>query len=266
MNETYVAHPPPQVHLAQGHLSNAMTAVPWDFPPDMAGVGGVRATLPDMLRYLEGQLGTRESAITPALAVTQEQVASVGGHRMGMNWNLSARNGHTIVSHEGGTGGYSSYTGFDRVAKRAVVLLSDTALVSVDGLGRLGTHLLDSAAPAGPPRLAAVADAKLIDALVGKYRLPSGLGIELRHKDRALTIQADAQPEFEMGYDSVGDFYPLKFDAGLRPNRKADGTYTLPGFSLVLRLRPSESMRRCRWRANGRRPKRSSATMPATIR
>ena len=226
MNETYVAHPSPQVHLAQGHLSNAMTAVPWDFPADMAGVGGVRATLPDMLRYLEGELGTRESAITPALARTQEQVASVGGHRMAMNWNLSARNGRTIVSHEGGAGGYSSYAGFDRAAKRAVVLLSDTALVSVDGLGRLGTHLLDPSAPAGPPRLAAVADAKLIDALVGKYRLPSGLGIELRHKDRALTIQADAQPEFEMGYDSVGDFYPLKFDAVLRPNRKADGTYT----------------------------------------
>jgi CubicO group peptidase (beta-lactamase class C family) len=181
MNETYVAHRPSQVRLAHGHLSNAMTAVPWDFPADMAGVGGVRATLPDMLRYLEGEIGTCESAITPALARTQEQVASVGGHRMGMNWNLSARNGHTIVSHEGGTGGYSSYTGFDRVAKRAVVLLSDTALVSVDGLGRLGTHLLDPAAPAGPPRLVAAADAGLIDALVGKYRLPSGLGIELRH-------------------------------------------------------------------------------------
>lgn len=232
MSETYVAKPPPHVRLAQGHLSNAMTAVPWDFPPDMAGVGGVRATLPDMLRYLEGQLGKRENAITPALARTQEQVANVSGHRMGMNWNLSTRSGHTIVSHEGGTGGYSSYAGFDRTAKRAVVLLSDTALVSVDGLGRLGTHLLDPAAPAGPPRLVATADAKLIDALVGKYRLSSGLGIELRHKDSGLIIQADGQPEFEMGYDSAGDFYPLKFDAGLRPKRKADGTYTFTWFQL----------------------------------
>ena len=89
MNETYVARRPPQVRLAQGHLPNAMPAVPWDFHPDMAGVGGVRATLPDMLRYLEGQLGTRESAITPALAQTQEQVADVDGRRMGMNWILS---------------------------------------------------------------------------------------------------------------------------------------------------------------------------------
>ena len=95
MNETYVAKRPPQVRLAQGHLANALPAVPWDFPADMAGVGGVRATLPDMVRYLEGALGTRESAITPALARTQQQVASVGGHRMGINWNLYTVNGRT---------------------------------------------------------------------------------------------------------------------------------------------------------------------------
>jgi hypothetical protein len=55
---------------------------------------------------------------------------------MGMNWNLSIRNGHTRISHEGGTGGYSSFAAFDRAGKRAVVLLSDTALTSVAALDR----------------------------------------------------------------------------------------------------------------------------------
>src|SRR5262245_25177463 len=106
MSDTYIAERPPNVHLAQGHLSNTMPTGPWDFPVDMAGVGGVRATLPDMVRYLEGQLGTRASQITPALARTQQQVASVGGHTMGMNWEfLSAANGRTIIMHPGGTGG-----------------------------------------------------------------------------------------------------------------------------------------------------------------
>ena len=225
LNETYVARRPPQVHLAQGHLPNAAPAVPWDFHPDMAGVGGVRATLPDMLRYLEGQLGTRESAVTAALAKTQEQVANIDGHRMGMNWNLSTRSGRTLISHEGGTGGYSSFAGFDRAAKRAVVLLSDTTLTSIGGLASVGLHLLDPSVLVGPPHVVATADTKLIDALVGKFRLAGGLGIELRHKAAGLTIQADDQPEFEMGYDSAGDFYPLKFAAVLRPKRKADGTY-----------------------------------------
>jgi CubicO group peptidase (beta-lactamase class C family) len=72
MNDTYVAKRPPQVRLAQGHLSIGKPTVSWDFPANMAGVGGVRATLPDMLRYVEGELGTRESAITPVLARTQQ--------------------------------------------------------------------------------------------------------------------------------------------------------------------------------------------------
>ena len=233
MSDSYIAKRPPNVRVAQGHLSNAMPAGPWDFDIDMAGVGGVRATLPDMVRYLEGQLGMRASQITPALARTQQQVASIGGHAMGMNWEiLSAANGRTIIMHPGGTGGYSSFVAFDRAAKRAVVLLSDTALTDLGGLRMLGLHLLDPSLPGGAPRTVATADVKLIDALVGRYRLRNGLGMELRHKGNALTIQADAQPEFEMGYDSAGDFYPLKFDALLRPRRKADGTYTFAWFQL----------------------------------
>ena len=194
MNETFIAKRPPQVRLAQGHLANALPASPWDFPVDMAGVGGVRATLPDMVRYLEGELGTGESAITPALARTQEQVASVGGHTMGMNWMLSVVNGRTVVAHDGGTGGYSSFVAFDRAAKRAVVLLSDTALTSVGGLRYARAAL---ARPVGARRHAPHRrdrDAKLIDALVGGYRLQGGLGMQLRHKGNALTSKPTASP------------------------------------------------------------------------
>ena len=61
-------------------------------------------------------------------------------------------------------------------------MLSDTALTSIGGLGTLGLHLLDPSVPVGTPRIVATADAKLIDALVGRYRLQGGLGMELRHK------------------------------------------------------------------------------------
>jgi serine-type D-Ala-D-Ala carboxypeptidase/endopeptidase len=98
MSDTYITKRPPQVRLAQGHLPNAMIQMPWDFPVDMAGVGGVRATLPDMVRYVEGELGTRESEITLALARTQQQVASVGGHTMGMNWGIVSTT-NTVDSH-----------------------------------------------------------------------------------------------------------------------------------------------------------------------
>jgi hypothetical protein len=226
MTETYITKQPPQVRLTQGHVGNALPTSPWDFPVDMAGVGAVRATLGDMVRYLEAQLGKRGSAITPAMAQTQVQIADVDGHRMGMNWWLLPVNGRTVTAHGGGTGGFSSFIAFDRATKRGVVVLSDTSLLTVGGLGSVALHLLDASVLIGAPRLVATADGKLIDGLAGHYRLQSGLGLELRHKDKALTIQADGQPEFEMGYDSAGDFYTLAFDALLRPKRKVDGTYT----------------------------------------
>jgi serine-type D-Ala-D-Ala carboxypeptidase/endopeptidase len=171
MSDTYIAKRPPNVRVAQGHLSNATPAGPWDFQVDMAGVGGVRATLPDMVRYLEGQLGTRESQITPALARTQQQVSSVGGHTTGMNWEIllstaNIANGHTIVMHPGGTGGYSSFVAFDRASKRAVVLLSDTALTDLGGLRTLGLHLLDPSLPVGTPRTVASSSSTRLPAVI----------------------------------------------------------------------------------------------------
>lgn len=231
MRDTFISRPRAGIRRAQGHLSTGTATGAWDFPTDMAGVGGVRSTLRDMIRYMEGELGTRPAAITSAMALTQQQVAALPGHTMGMNWIiLPGREGRTFRIHEGATGGFSSFVGFDRQSKRAVVLLSDTALSALGGLGALGLHLLDPVVLAGSPHVIATPDPKLIKALVGRYRLKTGLGAELRAKGDVLSVQADRQPEFEMGYDSAGDFYPLQFDAILRPRRKADGTYALTWF------------------------------------
>jgi serine-type D-Ala-D-Ala carboxypeptidase/endopeptidase len=233
MDDTFIVRCPPSVRAAQGHFSNGRPTGSWDVRVDLAGAGGVRATLPDMVRYLEGQLGMRDSPITPVLARTHELVLSIDGQATGMAWETwSTENGRTLVMHPGGTGGFSAFFAFDRAAKHGVVLLSDTALTDVGGLRRLGMHLLDRSLPAGTPRTMATAEVKLIDALVGRYRLQFGLGMELRRKDKKLTIQADDEPEFEMEYDSAGEFFPMEFDAILRPRRIVDGTYTFTWFQL----------------------------------
>lgn len=233
MDDTYIVRRPPAVHAAQAHFSNGRATGPWDVSADLAGAGGVRATLPDMIRYLEGQFGLRDSSITAALARTQEKVSNVGGVAAGMAWELlSTENGRTFVLHPGGTGGFSAFFAFDRAARKGVVLLSDTALTDVGGLRRLGLHLLDPSLPPGAPRVVVDADVKLIDALAGRYRLQSGLTMELRRKANMLTIQAEGQPEFEMGYDSAGEFYPLVFDAILQPRRKSDGSYAFTWYQL----------------------------------
>jgi serine-type D-Ala-D-Ala carboxypeptidase/endopeptidase len=225
MKDTFIVTRPSAVRVAEGHFSNSRPTGPWDVGVNLAGFGAVRATLPDMVRYLEGQLGMRDSSITPVLAQTQQRTAG--------DWEiLSTENGRTFIMRSGGTGGFSSFLAFDRAAKRGVVLLSDTALSDVGGLRRLAMHLLDPSLPTGTPRNAATAEVKLIDALVGRYRLPIGLSMELRRKGNKLTIQFDGEPEFEMEYDSAGEFYPFEFDAILQPRRKVDGAYTFTWHAL----------------------------------
>jgi CubicO group peptidase (beta-lactamase class C family) len=241
MDDTFIVTRPSAVRVAEGHFSNSRPTGPWDVRVDLAGAGGVRATLPDMVRYLEGQLGMRDSSITPFLAQTQEQIAGVGSQATSMAWQiLSTENGRTFAMRPGGTGGFSSFFAFDRAAKHGVVLLSNTALTEVGGLRRLALHLLDPSLPAGTPRNMATAEVKLIDALVGRYRLRTGTGpnpashrsLELRRQGNKLTIQFDGEPEFEMEYDSAGEFYPFEVDAILQPRRKVDGTYTFTWHAL----------------------------------
>jgi len=142
-----------------------------------------------------------------------------------MNWMLPKVGGHTVHLHEGGTGGFSSFVAFDIDRKRGVVILSDTTWNSIGSLGSLGMHLVDASMPLGKPRTVATPDTAMLDALVGGYVLGNGMKMTLSRKGDALAVQAQDQAEFSMGFDSAGDFYPLLFDAVLRPQRKADGSY-----------------------------------------
>ena len=228
MHGAHVATPPAGIAAAQGHLSTGRPTAAWTFHPRLSGVGGVRATLDDMVRYVQAHLdGTGDARPDAALAATRRPVATAATPaNVGMNWMLQPwRDGGTLVAHEGGTGGFSSLVAFVPGTRRGVVILSDTSLNALGGLGTLGMHLLDPAMPAPKPRRAATPDASLLSALEGRYRLEGGPGIRLWQQDGALWGQADGQGAFRLGHDDAGDFYPLDFDALLSPQRQADGRY-----------------------------------------
>lgn len=223
MDGAYVSRPPEGITAARGHAPNTRPVPAWTFQPDLAGVGGVRATLDDMVAYLKGQLGGAPESLMPALELTQQPLWTAGQPTMAMNWMIAPLNGRQVHVHEGGTGGFSSMVAFDREAGRGVVVLSDTALHSLGGLGSIGLHLLDPAVPLGGPRVASPAPVALVEALVGEYQLQGAMKMTLRRTGDALEIQAQGQPPFAMGHDSAGDFYPLAFDALLKPVKQPDG-------------------------------------------
>lgn len=224
METAYVKDKPSKVRAATGHAQSGQAVPAWTFATNAAGAGGVRATLDDMVHYVQGQLGWRGGAIQPALQLTHEKLSD--SPAVAMNWMLVPVAGRTVYAHEGGTGGFSSLAAFDPERGRGVVVLSDTSVTALGGLGDLGLHLLDDAVPLGTPRQVATPPAELLEGLAGEYTLQGGLGMTLSARGGKLYVQATGQPEFELGHDSAGDFYPLAFDALLTPQKNPDGRYS----------------------------------------
>nr|WP_241093721.1 serine hydrolase [Xanthomonas sp.] len=223
MDRAYVERAPAGIRAAQGHSSNGQPVPAWNFGVDLAGVGGVRATLDDMAKYVQAQLGQAQAPIAKALRLSQQQVSEQPP--MAMNWMLLSVADRVVHLHEGATGGFSAFVAFDRGRQRGVAILSDTSWISTGGLQGLGLHLLDDSFPLGKPRKRVPAPAELLDQLAGQYHIAGGLKMELRRKDDALIIHPQGQREYAMAFDDAGDFYPLEFDALLQPQRKADGSY-----------------------------------------
>lgn len=223
MDHAYINRRPAGVRVAVGHTPNARPTAPWQFATDLAGVGGVHATLDDMVRYVQGGLGWIDVPIADAMARTHERLSSAPP--MGMNWMLAPVAGREVLVHEGGTGGFSSFVALDPQRQRGVVVLSDTAWHSIGSLGSLGNHLVDASLPLGKPRREVPADPALLQALAGDYQLQGAMRMTLRERNGRLHVQADGQGEYAMGHDDAGDFYPLELDAVLRPQRRSDGSY-----------------------------------------
>lgn len=140
MRGTYIGKAPAGVRKAIGHVEGRPVRE-WTFPVNFAGTGGVRATLPDMVRYLQAQMGLIDTPAAPALAMTHEPLA--GEPEIGMAWFLTRLGNRTLYNHDGGTGGFTSVMMFDRVGQRGVVILADNNWTPQERMNALAIHLLD---------------------------------------------------------------------------------------------------------------------------
>jgi len=219
MDGAYMEERPEVVRAAVGHRHyDAQPTAPWVFPKKLAGVGGVRATLDDMVRYVQAQIAPPLEGIGPALRLTQERLHE-GRISFGMHWMQRPADELSLNYHGGETGGFSAFVAFDREAQRGVVALSDTSWGTLGGLGNFAVHLLaPDSVPLEAPRREVAPPQALLDALAGDYLLGGVMPMTLTVRDGALYAQAQGQPEYEMGYDSAGDFFALNFDAVLSPN------------------------------------------------
>ncbi len=135
--------------FAQGHNAQAEPVPLWDLP-SLSGAGALRSTANDMLLFLAANLSSDEGPVFAALRRTHEvQAPDVApGLSMALGWLVNMRNpDRPIIWHNGGTGGFHSFIGFDPSSYRAVVVLTN----GTQSIDDIGFHLLDDRNPLSPP-------------------------------------------------------------------------------------------------------------------
>jgi CubicO group peptidase (beta-lactamase class C family) len=136
--------PEQQARLVPGHSPKGEPVSNWDFDA-LAGAGALRSTVQDMLLFLEANLRPDATPLAPVLERAQKGHFTRLTDEVGLGWQiLQTVEGPVVHWHNGGTGGYTSFIGFDRGNQVAVALLSNTgdAAAMDQSLDTIGFEIL----------------------------------------------------------------------------------------------------------------------------
>jgi CubicO group peptidase (beta-lactamase class C family) len=123
-------------HLAKGHDQQGNVVSNWDVGV-LGGAGALRSTMDDMLKFARANLQTR-GRLQQVMQRTHVERAPAMKGAIGMNWIIRRLDGQEIHWHNGGTGGYRTWIGFDKKKGLAAVVLTN----STHGADDLGFELL----------------------------------------------------------------------------------------------------------------------------
>jgi CubicO group peptidase (beta-lactamase class C family) len=123
-------------HLAKGHNAAGAVVMNWDVGV-LGGAGALRSTMNDMLKFARANLQTR-GRLPQVMQRTHAERAKAGPGFIAMNWIIRRTDGRDVVWHNGGTGGYRTWMGFDKQKGLAAVVLTNSA----HGADDLGFELL----------------------------------------------------------------------------------------------------------------------------
>ena len=129
-----------KARLATGHDESGRRAAFYDFQV-MAGAGALCSTANDLLKYASANLGLTPSPLRPLMEAMQvvRHTNSPGDFgKTAMPWfDQAVYNppGTDLLGHGGGTGGASTFIGFDRKQRRGVVVLSNQKVLHASPIG-----------------------------------------------------------------------------------------------------------------------------------
>lgn len=218
--------------MAEGSNEALKPVANWDFDA-LAGAGALRSTALDMLKFLTAAMGTRPTPLRAAFDLMLEKKLPTGTPdlEIAMGWHVWTKYGATIVWHNGGTGGFRSWAGFDPAKKTAVVVLCNTSF----GVDDLGLHALVADWPAGrlkapDARPETAVDEKTLETYVGEYEIAPDVRLTVTKTGAKLFLRRAGQPMYEMGAWSPTEFFLRGADVRITFVKDAAGAVT--GLSL----------------------------------
>lgn len=203
MNDTGVALSQEQLaRIAQGHDSALNPTSLWDLNA-LAGAGGIRSTLADMLTFMRANIAPEKTSIATALSMSHQVQVRDPEVDVGLGWFIiDSQADNPMIAHNGQTGGFHSLIAFKPKEQTGVVMLTNTAsavqCVSSLAFGK----------ECEPKKEHAHSEAQL-RSFVGTFEFEPAVNIEIARHNSFLTAQITGQGKIRLTAESQG-----KFDVG----------------------------------------------------
>ena len=214
MKQTFISGEHNDKLLAAGYTDKTkMKAWTWTDQSVIVGAGGLVSNVEDMMKYLVAQFNTNDATLKKTFELARQERATAGNltYQMALGWHIAD---HKYIWHNGGTGGFRSFAGFDPENKRAIVVLTN----STNGADDLGFHWLNSVYPLKTLKPSITIEAAKLKEYEGVYEINPQFKITVTAEGTSLKAQATGQPQFSLYAEAVDKFFlkvvPAKIDFG----------------------------------------------------
>jgi CubicO group peptidase (beta-lactamase class C family) len=206
--------------LVQGHNAAYQPVPPWTFDPALAGVGGIRSSLLDMMRFVEGASGRRPMGLGLSFATSFTPLINTPtGTSTLFAWGMRKRDVGRLIFHNGQTAGMRSMVVVNPDNGSGVVVLGD----SPANLDDLAFHLVDPTLPLRQKREAIALPESTLQEYVGTYQLTPEFALRVFREGERLLVQATGQDAVPIFAEAPDKFFFKLVEAQLTFRRDDKG-------------------------------------------
>ncbi|MCI0541769.1 MAG: serine hydrolase [Verrucomicrobiales bacterium] len=188
----------------------------------LAGVGGLRSTANDFLKFLAAVLNPADDRLSKAIRASQVVRTTLGaGREVAWGWHFNTVSDE-IITHSGLTSGFHTFMGVNRKRNRAVVIFSNSSHYTYN----IGMRLLD---PLGQP------DESTLERYVGTYEVTPIFAVTVSREKYDMYARTTGDSGASELYSSGRDqFYGAGFSLSFKTNTSGAAS------ELILRIQDKE--------------------------